>query len=516
MQALERSERSGSRTVTKAGGFSPGDSRNYVRIEKNLSSLGFFTPSHKKITGQHKKVVENSRTANGETIVLRTTVVASPDHGLPITADQDKYIALHRIINDIKRRDGKVSNPIAFSSSEILSLLGKTDAGNNYKEIQEWLDRMFLTGIISEGTVYLASEKKKVWGKDRFRVFDRVVSVGAEIAPGKKADKNYVWLSEWQIENINNNYLLPVDFDTYKQLRNHISKALAPLLHIWLYASKNDGCFEKRYDELCAILAITEYRHLSQIKRKLGPSLDELTDLGYLSRWEVGRTASDRAFKIVFHHGEKFVVPRELVAGKSNGADADKELPESELTPASLKARLKKRGISDRKAHALVDELPQNLDEALRMIEWAEREIDRTRPQNPAGFMIHLIQEKVTPPEDFLSSLQVSALEKESEAQRLRDEELARQHAAYDEYRQQEIDKHIKALPPSEYEARIDAKKQELIGRFDALRRSPTETVRQSAEHSLRHDIEKELRLVTFQEYYEQRAVGSQDSDESK
>ena len=508
MQALERSERSGSRTVTKAGGVSPRDSRNYVRIEKNLSSLGFFTPSHKKITGQHKKVVENSRTADGQTIVLRTTVVASPDHGLPITADQDKYIALHRIINDIKRRDGEVSNPIAFSSSEILSLLGKTDAGNNYKEIQEWLDRMFLTGIISEGTVYLASEKKKVWGKDRFRVFDRVVSMGAEIEPGKKADKNYVWLSQWQIENINNNYLLPVDFDTYKQLRNHISKALAPLLHIWLYASKNDGCFEKRYDELCAILAITEYRHLSQIKRKLGPSLDELQDLGYLSRWEVGRTASDRAFKVVFYHGEKFTVRRELVAGGPPG----EENSDSELTAASLKAELMKRGITDRRARSLVDELPGDPAEALRIIEWADREIERTRPQNPAGFMIHLIQEKVTPPEDFLSSLQVMALEKESEAQRLRDQEFARQHAAYDEYRQQEIDRHIKDLPPSEYEAMIDGKKQELIGRFDALRRSPAESVRQSAEHSLRHDIEKELRLMTFEEYRQQATGGSEES----
>jgi hypothetical protein len=510
MQALERSERPGSRTVSKVGSLPPSDSRNLVRIEKNLSSLGFFTPSHKKITGQHKKVIENSRTADGETIVMRTTVVASPDHGLPITADQDKYIALHRIINDIKRRDGKVSNPIAFSSSELLNLLGKTDAGNNYKEIQEWLDRMFLTGIISEGTVYLASQKKKVWGKDRFRVFDRVVSVGADIEPGRKADKNYVWLSEWQVENINNNYLLPVDFETYKQLRNHISKALAPLLHIWLYASKNDGCFEKRYDELCAILNITEYRHLSQIKRKLGPSLDELRDLGYLSRWEVGRTVSDRAFKIAFYHGEKFTV-RRLAEG--NGKNAQNRGSENKVTDASLKAELTKRGISDRRARALLSELPEDPAEALRVIEWADREIERTRPANPAGFMIHLIQEKVTPPQEFLSSEQLRTLDEEAEAQRSRDEELARQHAEYEEYTQQEVQQHINALPASEYEERIDAKKDELVGRFDALKRSPAQTIRESADRALRHDIEKELHLVTFEEYCQKRATDSKEPE---
>ena len=119
----------------------------------------------------------------------------------------------------------------------------------------------------------------------------------------------------------------------------------------------------------------------------------------------------------------------------------------------------------------------------------------------------------MTPPEEFLSTEQLRALENESEAQRLRDEEFARRHAAYDEYRQQQIDEHIKALPPADYEERIEAKKQELVGRFDALRRSPAETVRQSAEHALRHDIEKELRLATFEEYCQERAPGSQESD---
>ena len=49
---------------------------------------------------------------------------------------------------------------------------------------------------------------------------------------GTTADRNYVWLSEWQLENINHNFLLPIDFEAYKQLRNHIAKALVPLLQI--------------------------------------------------------------------------------------------------------------------------------------------------------------------------------------------------------------------------------------------------------------------------------------------
>jgi hypothetical protein len=64
------------------------------------------------------------------------------------------------------------------------------------------------------------------------------------------ADKNYVWLSTWQLENINSNYLLPIDLDTYRKLRNQIAKILVPLLQVWLYASRAEGRFEKRYPEL--------------------------------------------------------------------------------------------------------------------------------------------------------------------------------------------------------------------------------------------------------------------------
>src|SRR5207247_890765 len=92
----------------------------------------------------------------------------------------------------------------------------------NYKEVEEWLNVMASTTIISEGVVYFAGTKK--WAKDRFHVFDRAVSFGKEIEPGQVADKNYVWFSEWQLENINKNYLLPIDLKSYKVIFYHGEK----------------------------------------------------------------------------------------------------------------------------------------------------------------------------------------------------------------------------------------------------------------------------------------------------
>src|SRR6204780_1068519 len=280
-------------------------STEFVKVEKNLASLGFFTPSSKRLRNAQEKSFTITTVAGGQRLELKGTIIPSAKYGLPITADQDKWIALCKILTDIIRKDGQVTNPVSFTSAEILRLLHKhRHSGKNYREVEEWLDVLFSTTIFSEGVVYLAQEKRRV--KDRFRVFDRAVSVGKELDGGKVADKNYVWFSEWQLQNINSNHLLPIDLEAYRELKNHIAKALVPPLQVWLYATRNDGVFEKRYDELCEFLNIRRYQYHSLIVQTLGPSLDELKQFGYLADWRVDKTSEGDTYKIVFYHGEKF------------------------------------------------------------------------------------------------------------------------------------------------------------------------------------------------------------------
>ena len=63
-------------------------SADFIKIEKNLASLGFFTPSHKRISGVKQKVVALSREVNGRRLEARATILPSAQYGLPTTADQ--------------------------------------------------------------------------------------------------------------------------------------------------------------------------------------------------------------------------------------------------------------------------------------------------------------------------------------------------------------------------------------------------------------------------------------------
>src|ERR1700689_3113989 len=109
-------------------------STEFVKVEKNLASLGFFTPSSKRLRNAQEKSFTITTIADGHRLELRGTIIPSAKYGLPITADQDKWIALCDIVTDILQREGRVTNPVSFTSSQILRLLHKyRDSGKNYK-----------------------------------------------------------------------------------------------------------------------------------------------------------------------------------------------------------------------------------------------------------------------------------------------------------------------------------------------------------------------------------------------
>lgn len=383
----------------------------FVRMEKNIAAFGFFTPTSKRAKGTPPKIIQFSQIIDGNRAEAKVTIAGNTLYGMPTTADQDKYLAFQKILERIKREKGKIENPIAFTSAELLQLLGHTDGGSNFKDVEEWCDVMASTYIKSEGAMWIAGKKK--FASDSFVIFQRVRRTGQELEDGTTADRNYVWLSDWYLENINAFYLLPIDFDTYKQLKNNIAKALIPLLQIWLYASREQGVFEKRYDEICQVLNIAQYTYPSKIKEKLAPSLNELIKQDYLSEWDVVETADKTGYKIVFWHGRKFYqdqtrrlskankARRSLAAGKAGG----KMNRKYQLPPGSEDVfdRLRKEfDVAEKKALELVRNFAVEKIKA-QVESFSYR---RESVKNMSGFIIRAIESDYSLPEGYVEILQ--------------------------------------------------------------------------------------------------------------
>ena len=446
---------------------------------------------------------------------VSATIVPSALHGLPVTADQDKYLALQEIVRAQQHGGAPVSNPVTFSSAALLRSLGLCDSGRNHLDVSEWLDLMASTTIISEGAVYLAGSRR--WARDRFRVFDRAVSRGGQLDDGAIAERNHVWFSDWQLQNINGRYLLPIDFEVYRQLRTHIARALVLHLQIWLYASQRAQVFEKRYADVCQLLGLRAYEHHSKIVEKLGPALEELASHRYLSSWQIARTSDEQAFKLVLKHGPLFTgetasmaVPRRFQSQlrrdattcttRTEGTDrAGEAAPDVD---EALEDELTRRGVTTRRARQLLAKVSPTQD-VLRQLEWGDFVISRAAPGtfwNPAGFYVALLRDNVEPPATFpVLSPAGGAGRGAPDTRRGSGAQGASLRRLWP------ISRRTGVRPPGgdgrgDRERALDVKAQELRSRFPTFSWT-AEHLRSVAETSLRSEVAAQLPLLDFHSF---------------
>lgn len=288
--------------------------RFIVNSEKNIFEIGFFSAVDTKKAKQNKyKKTTTVRNQDNAKIELSAEIIASSIDHLPSIADQDKWFALMALVSEEKKKVGIISNPFVFSTYELLKKIGLSDAGKNYEDVKKWLLRMSETSIRSSGAVYLIEEngeKKRQYGTRAFHTFSTVYIKGDILEDGKIQEENGVEFSEWQLKNINSNKsFLQVDLEEYLKIKNIITKALIPVLQNWFYPDmvRELGYFEKRYDAFCEFFQLTQYKQISQIKRKLKPSFDELVSLKHLRAWGVTNNTNDEGYKIIFYLGEKYI-----------------------------------------------------------------------------------------------------------------------------------------------------------------------------------------------------------------
>ena len=464
-------------TIHPAGETSPDAAQvpanTFTKVDNNLTGIGFFSASSKR----SRKAIEKTTIVIGREVEYRTSILPSAKYGLPITQDQDYWLALMKLVNEHIQREGKLTNPFTFGTAELQRLLGQCDSGQNYKAVLEWLSVMKFTGIM--GGAYNTPKRK--WIVDRTGVIDRAVTVGKRLEDGTIADKNYIWFSQWQLDNINAGSLIAIDLGAYTRLENNISRILVPHLQEWLYASQRDGRFEKKYEDVCQLLGVSVYQYRSDIERQFRPSLDELTAFGYLAKWSLDPMADRDHFKFVLWHGQKFHDDRKArIEGKRRiGSPGDRRgRAVRRLPPASGNAtavvidrevldELAKRGIGEIDARQILGNMPpgQTSQTVLDLLEYGDHIVSRRRRkfENPPGFYISLLQRNVPVPANFLTSRKAREIEAANQAEHQAHMERQAAAVAAEEEKRLRLNARIAAMPPEIRQALFDQARKELL-----------------------------------------------------
>jgi hypothetical protein len=280
-----------------------------IPAEVFLETLGFFTPSSKRLRGIYtkEKVVGTRMAADGTPRTIITKISANHELGLPITADLDYYRAFLKILADTLEDGRRLRLPLAVPTRQLLRYADKADGINSRREVRTFLKKMALTGI--EGGVYQAKRRDFTEGFVT-TVFRQVVVRGETLRHGEVADTNYVWLAPWFLANYLRGYVRQVDLAFHNRLRKPIAKALYPLLATGWYASGGQP-YEKRYSALCAEFLLRQERYLSKMQEKLDPAHAELQREGFLHHWAYRQAADAQAWVIIYWPGETFVDAQE-------------------------------------------------------------------------------------------------------------------------------------------------------------------------------------------------------------
>ncbi len=428
-----------------------------VRFEKNLLQIGFFGANDARDKNRTSRRIEQVVFRNGQKVKVAAEFRGSEKLGLPSTTDRDKFIALLKIMNEDRAVTGQIANPVRFSGYRLIQELGLSRNGEIYEEIVRWGKRMMDTTITSEKVVYRAA--KKVYSDEVLHVFRSFKRTGSSNLNGTDRQEHYeVLLEDWLIENLNQRYVIPEDFNAYKLLTRPTAKGIFGNLHLWFHASHGKQV-EKDYAELCNLLSVQAYPHLSKIKSTMGLALNELVNIKYISKWDVQPMTSKDGYKIVLSPGSELL--RILQNWRPDLSAVSGPAAQEPAQEEEALALLKRHGIAPAKAKSLFDRFGS--DVVTDTVEYLESQMNSSRRsdiENPAGLIIYSLENCLPVPAGFVSSRRRAALQEAAERRRVKEAEKYKLEMAYGRWLEIQREEALARQYPG---AQLDAKLEEVV-----------------------------------------------------
>lgn len=488
------------------------DAVDLIRFEKNLLQIGFFG-AHERRGKQNvsSRRIEQWVNRDGKKIKVSAEFRSSDALGLPSTSDRDKYMAFMKLAMETRLRNGVITNPIRFSGYSLLNALGQCDSGENYEALNSWGMRMADTTITSEQVIY-SSLRKRYMNKTVhvFRSFTRLGS--SNLDGSSKIDLFEVELEDWLLENLNEAFVVPEDFNMYRKLVRPTAKGIFVYLYLWFFASGGKEV-EKDYTELCALLNVRAYDHVSKIRETMGLSLTDLVNIGYLKSWDIKPMSSKVGYKLVLTPGRALREVLLLTQRKQLAFAASHLAPALSAEQEKARASLLENGVSPAKAADLVQELPPATIE--ERLEYAAAQIAADRKKtirNPAGYLISFIEGHQAIPQDFQTSREKDAarrrrLDREASRSQEHTRSLAdlQLREEYEVWCAAEADEHIRGRFDEESLTRrlktISSRLRKETGIAEILERMAPDVRKAELMRLLRKEVVRELSLPPLEEW---------------
>jgi hypothetical protein len=456
-----------------------------VRVPRDVKALKFQDTIH----GEGGKIVKRTWTVQG-----------GNDCGLPTPGDEDVYVALM----ELTRQQAFVDRRVTFSRYELAKRLGWSPCGKSYKRLEQALLRLANVHIHATNAFWDNAKRSYVTVGfsliQEYQLYDEKPKKGERLR-GEGPSSFFMW-SERLYESFKSGYIKFLDTELYFKLSSATARRL------FRYLDKKFGrdhyfaidIFKLAHEHLGIS---RNFKYVSQLVQQMRPALEDLVRCRYLKSWQLR------------DHVISFVRVRNPDLEQEVGTESIDGLPleEASLTistgndeadklaalEAELLEALVTRGITRRRAAALVRACSPNrlghISDTITYFDWLLKHGKR-RPDNPAGFLITLIQDDlpvtyVAPPQQTQSAADVAAdIERRSRAE-----------LAYSAFVDESVNRAIRDMGELAFEGRVQEKMRAFMAGDNAeiFRKWSAEMLRNHAILFVRKEIATEARIPDFE-----------------
>ena len=223
----------------------------------------------------------------------RMSISFSSSHGRPTIEDDEVYVGFQTLTHQ-RLKDGHCSPRLDFTRYELVKTIGWPDNGRSYAKINNAINRLGGVWIVCDNAFYDRAASSWVDTKfhiiDESHLFTRDKYDLARANTGEKRPRSWIRWGGPLYKSFSDGYLATFDLELYRAINGGVAKKL--------YRYSNKRLWQKsRYvidlRELAEDkLGFKRGHYLSELKRLLAPSFDELSRFGYSVKLEKGHKAA--------------------------------------------------------------------------------------------------------------------------------------------------------------------------------------------------------------------------------
>jgi hypothetical protein len=286
----------------KSTPVSPLTSAAVVRQEANLLRFPFFALGRRGLQNHKGLLIRGQSKLDDGTYDFEYRITCNSDDLYPGQLARKVHMGLLRIMQS--KQSFPFTNPIEFTWRELMDTINLVPSGRTEQQLKQAIRSIAGTRIRTKHALknaegrHLKSRERGYGLYTEYVFFDELLPDNETVA-----DKNFLWLAEWYLANINSLYCSPLDHELWQRL-DDISPIASRLYEFFTFNFAGDwNTLTIDYEKIARFLPVAPMRHISQINQQLGTALSLAVDSQILAstKWQFGKHGQPQ---LLVHRGK--------------------------------------------------------------------------------------------------------------------------------------------------------------------------------------------------------------------